>query len=232
MWGRQSPQNDQTAAAYRQAGVILMLPTLRGGNDNPGKLEGMVGEIDDIIAAANHLATLPYVDPERIYLGGHSTGGTLVMLTAAASDQFRATFAFGPVIAASAYGPGFIPVDFQTLPEWEIYIRAPIIWLGSVGQPLYVIEGSVDGNIEDLEMMREESDIPLAQFLTAKRCGSFRRACPQQRSYRQGYRCRGEGWHAGRHYRSGSVRAVPIARDFHVDRVCRRQIPAMPPHPV
>ncbi len=38
-----------------------------------------------------------YVDPRRIYLGGHSTGGTLVMLVAASTDRFRAVFSFGPV---------------------------------------------------------------------------------------------------------------------------------------
>lgn len=44
-----------------------------------------------------HLAHQPYVDPNRIYLGGHSTGGTLALMTAEASDRFRAVFAFGPV---------------------------------------------------------------------------------------------------------------------------------------
>ena len=36
------------------------------------------------------LAAQPYVDPARIYLGGHSTGGTLALLVAECSETFRA----------------------------------------------------------------------------------------------------------------------------------------------
>src|SRR6185503_4915028 len=76
-WSEGSPDNDQSASAFRKAGVIMMFPTLRGGNVDEGRHEFFFGEVDDIHAASNHLANLPYVDPARIYLGGHSTGGTL-----------------------------------------------------------------------------------------------------------------------------------------------------------
>lgn len=55
---------------------MMMFPSQRGGNDNPGKREGFLGEADDILAATDHLEKLPHVDPDQIYLGGHSTGGT------------------------------------------------------------------------------------------------------------------------------------------------------------
>ena len=41
----------------------MMFPSLRGGNDNPGAKEGFLGEVDDVIAAADFLAKQPYVDP-------------------------------------------------------------------------------------------------------------------------------------------------------------------------
>lgn len=56
----------------------MMFPSLRGGNDNPGVKEGFLAEVDDVLAAADFLGKQNYVDPGRIYLGGHSTGGTLV----------------------------------------------------------------------------------------------------------------------------------------------------------
>ena len=44
----------------------MMFPTLRGGNtDIRGRKEFFYGEVDDVHAAANHLARLPYVDPAR-----------------------------------------------------------------------------------------------------------------------------------------------------------------------
>src|SRR5262249_1789835 len=36
VWEPAAASNDQTAAAYRQAGMVMMFPSLRGGNDNPG----------------------------------------------------------------------------------------------------------------------------------------------------------------------------------------------------
>lgn len=73
-----------------------MSPSLRGGNTNPGVKEGFLGEVDDVLAAANYFEKQKYVDPKRIYLGGHSTGGTLVLLVSEGSPRFRAVFSFGP----------------------------------------------------------------------------------------------------------------------------------------
>src|SRR5262245_35711111 len=99
IWKSLPADFDQTswaANAFRQAGIVMMFPTLRGGNDNPGFKEGLFGEVDDVLAASDFLSKQPFVDPQRIYLGGLSTGGTLVLLVAASSDRFRAVFSFGP----------------------------------------------------------------------------------------------------------------------------------------
>ena len=56
LWNPGPPENDQTASAYRKAGIIMMFPSLRGGNDNPGTKEGFLGEVDDVLAAADYLA--------------------------------------------------------------------------------------------------------------------------------------------------------------------------------
>ena len=110
--------DEESASPYRQAGIVMMFASLRGGNDNPGVKEGFLGEVDDIVAAAAYLRQQPFVDPDRIYLGGHSTGGTLALLTAEYSDQFRAVFSFGPVSDllghASRYCP-FVMSDAKEL---------------------------------------------------------------------------------------------------------------------
>src|SRR5262249_622571 len=91
-WEDPPPNNDQSASAFRKAGIVMMYPSFRGGNDNPGFKEGFFGEVDDVLAAADYLARQEFIDPERIYLGGHSTGGTLALLAAASTDRFRAVF--------------------------------------------------------------------------------------------------------------------------------------------
>jgi dipeptidyl aminopeptidase/acylaminoacyl peptidase len=163
VWSPAPRSNDQTAGGFRKAGIVMMFPSQRGGNDNPGRREGFYGEVDDILAATDHLAALPYVDPDRIYLGGHSTGGTMVMLVAACSDRYQAVFALGPVAAADHYGGEFLycnPRDQQ-----EVRLRSPMHWLHGVQRPLYVIEGAVDGNWPSIEMMEESNANPQVQFL-------------------------------------------------------------------
>ena len=51
VWSTAELFNDQTAQQYRDAGIVMMYPSQRGGNDNPGHREGFYGEVDDILAA-------------------------------------------------------------------------------------------------------------------------------------------------------------------------------------
>jgi pimeloyl-ACP methyl ester carboxylesterase len=162
LWEPAPRENDQSAAAYRMAGIVMMFPSLRGGNDNPGRREGFLGEVDDVLAAAEYLAAQPYVDPTRIYLGGHSTGGTLAMLAAELSDRFRAVFAFGAVDDVRGYGGEF--VYHQPGDPKESVLRSPGFWLDSVRSPLFAIEGT-GGNIDPLQAMRTSSTNPLIRFV-------------------------------------------------------------------
>ena len=171
VWQPRSPSDDQTAAAYREAGLIMMFPSLRGGNQNPGRREGFYGEVDDVIAAADTLAKQPYVDPTRIYLGGHSTGGTLAMLVAESTDRFRTVFSFGPVENVGNYGGQFLYHDSSNPRETEL--RSPGRWLNSsVKSPLFVLEG-VTGNIGSLRAMAGASKNPKIRFFPVQGASHF-----------------------------------------------------------
>jgi acetyl esterase/lipase len=179
VWSPAKPNNDQTAAAYRKAGIVMMFPSLRGGNDNPGVKEGFLGEVDDVLAAADFLAKQDYVDPARIYLGGHSTGGTLVLLVAEMSDRFRAVFSFGPADDVRGYPPEFTPFD-KSNPR-EIQLRSPGRWLGSIKSPTYVFEGTVDGNLGSLQTMARASTNPKAHFYAVRGANHFSILAPTNR---------------------------------------------------
>lgn len=166
MWANAPPANDQTASAFRKAGVVMMFPSLRGGNQNPGTKEGFLGEVDDVIAAADFLARQPYVDPSRIYLGGHSTGGTLVLLVSECSNRFRAVFSFGPVDDIRGYGPEFLPFDANTIREAQL--RSPGPWLDAIQSPTFVLEGSKQGNVDSLKQMATRNANPKVQFFEVK----------------------------------------------------------------
>lgn len=171
VWSDAPSSNDQTAAAFRKAGIVLMFPSLRGGNDNPGIKEGFLGEVDDVGAAADYLAKQGYVDANRIYLGGHSTGGTLVLLVAECNPHFRAVFSFGPAADVSGYPAEFLP--FDTSNRREIELRSPWPWLGSIKSPVFVIEGTVDSNLDSLQAMARNSTNPQAHFLEVQGADHF-----------------------------------------------------------
>ena len=157
-WVRGPTGNDQSAQAFREAGVVMMFPTLRGGNRNPGQRELGLGEVDDVIAAADHLAKLPYVDPRRIYLGGHSTGGTLALLVAETTPRFAAVLALGPVGEVGDYGAAYGRVDWRALPPQEQALRSPARWLDSIRSPTYLIEGQKPpGNLSSLTSMCQKA---------------------------------------------------------------------------
>jgi hypothetical protein len=162
-------QTSRAANAFRKAGMVLMFPTLRGGNDNPGYKEGLFGEVDDVLAAADYLSRQPFVDPGRIYLGGLSTGGTLVLLVAESSDRFRAVFAFGPAGVVTGYGAEYLPFDAKD--PREVELRSPLNWLESIRRPVFVFEGVRVGNVEALLAMKRATSNPKLHFYPVRGAG-------------------------------------------------------------
>jgi dipeptidyl aminopeptidase/acylaminoacyl peptidase len=178
-WQEGPPANDQSAAAFRKAGIVMMFPSLRGGNDNPGAKEGFLGEVDDVLAAADFLSKQEFVDPGRLYLGGHSTGGTLVLLVAECSPRFRAVFSFGPVHDVGGYGPEFLP--FDTSNPGELELRSPGHWLSSIRSPVFVFEGTGQGNVAALQLMARTSANPNVHFLPVRGADHFSVLAPTTR---------------------------------------------------
>lgn len=155
VWSYPDWDNDQTASAFWTAGVLTMYPSFRGGNGNPGYYETLFGEVDDIISAYEYAASLPYVDPDRIYLGGHSTGATRALLAAEHTDKFRATFCFGPVDEIKYHNR--TQFTFDTSNQEEHMMRSPIHWLEDVKTPTFIIEG-IDGNSDSVKNIQEKSE--------------------------------------------------------------------------
>jgi dipeptidyl aminopeptidase/acylaminoacyl peptidase len=182
VWSPAPRKNDQTASAFRKAGIIMMFPSLRGGNNNPGKKEGFLGEVDDLVAAVKYLQTQNNIDPTRIYLGGHSTGGTMALLVAEYSTLFRGIFAFGPIDDVSGYGDdsGFLP--FDTSNQNEVRVRSPKYWLSSIKSPTWIFEGDRHGNIESLRSMAQISNNLQAHFLEVKGADHFSILAPTTES--------------------------------------------------
>lgn len=154
---------------FRKAGLVVMCPSWRGQQSNPGRWECFRGEVDDALAALEHVRGLPYVDPSRVYITGHSTGGTMALMVALSTDKVRAAFPLGAKYdirnvtgGEESWGR---PAPFDTSKEEELRARSPIDFIGTIMAPTFAFEGSASPN--DLEA-------PKANELAAKAGRPFR----------------------------------------------------------
>lgn len=84
-----------SAAVFAQRGYVVVLPLRRGfgatGGEfaeytgscsHPDYLGGEQAAAEDVMAAYEYARALPYVDPRRMILAGHSAGGMVALFTA------------------------------------------------------------------------------------------------------------------------------------------------------
>lgn len=168
LWQETSIDNEQSARIYRLEGITMMFPTVRGSaKGNPGFSESFYGEVDDVIAAYEYLSKVKSVDPKRIYLGGHSTGGTLALLCAAAFDKFAGVISLGPT--DTDYG------EEKTVYSWnekERKLRHPINYINTIKVPTYIIEGE-HGNSDSLTALKSENKNPMVNIISIDKADHF-----------------------------------------------------------
>jgi dipeptidyl aminopeptidase/acylaminoacyl peptidase len=131
------------AQPFRDAGFVVMTPLLRGENGQRGTYTLFYDEVEDVLAAADALAGLSYVDPDRIYVSGHSAGGTLTLLAAMTSNRFRAAGAFSgspDQVALCRDQPELAPFDLSD--ERELQMRSPLAFARSFKCPVRIYYGS------------------------------------------------------------------------------------------
>ncbi len=130
------------ARPFREAAYAVMVPLLRGENGQPGDFSLFHDEVDDVLAAAEALSRLPWVDPDRLFVAGHSAGGTLAMLAAMATDKFRAAASFSgsPDQAMSTQDqPERTPFDRASIRE--VRMRSPVAFASSFRCPARLYHG-------------------------------------------------------------------------------------------
>jgi dipeptidyl aminopeptidase/acylaminoacyl peptidase len=134
----------EMAQPFRDAGYVVLTPVLRGENGQPGAFTMFYDEVDDVLAAADYLAQLPYADASRLYLAGHSAGGTLTMLAAMASNRFRAAASLsGSADRIEFVRGGYdraVPFDQSDIREFRM--RSAVAYAGSFKCPVRLFHGS------------------------------------------------------------------------------------------
>lgn len=161
---------DPRGKPFSDAGAVVLYPTYRGTEGNPGAQESFYGEVDDVLAAVAWLSKHERVDPARVVLVGHSTGGTLALLAAASTGGLAGVIAFGPAAQACTYGEKDLRFDVTRPRECEL--RAPVRYLEGVSTPAWIIEGA-SGRSADLEALRQASKSPKLSFVTVANADHF-----------------------------------------------------------
>lgn len=99
------PDDFEAVRPFLDAGFLVMTPSLRGENGNPGDFELLWGEVDDARAAVEWVASQPGVDRNRIYAFGHSIGGGIAaMLSLYPELPLRATGSCGGIYVPETFG--------------------------------------------------------------------------------------------------------------------------------
>ncbi|HWE40403.1 MAG TPA: prolyl oligopeptidase family serine peptidase [Isosphaeraceae bacterium] len=135
------------ADKYRAGGFVVLAPLPRGENQQKGIYTMFYGEVDDVLAATEALAKLPYVDGARIDLAGVREGGTQALLCAMASGRFRSVAAIDPVLDIAAFtkqNRHLVAFDRKVVREFQL--RSPLAYATSLKCParLYVRAGDAD----------------------------------------------------------------------------------------
>ena len=133
------------AAPFLEAGYVLLAPILRGENGQGGTFTLFYDEVDDVLAAGRFLAGQAGVDPKRVYVAGHSVGGTLALLAAQSSRQFRAAASFSGSPDQVIYcrlGIAAEQIPFDVGDPHELELRSPLAFARSFQCPVRMFYGT------------------------------------------------------------------------------------------
>jgi dipeptidyl aminopeptidase/acylaminoacyl peptidase len=146
--GHSFDQGDWDATRpFRDEGYVVLAPMLRGENGQSGSYSLFYDEVDDVIAAAEYLRRQPFVDEKRLYVAGHSVGGTMAMLAAEAYPHFAAAVSISgspdqALFIRNALANRQSEIPFASTDSIEIEMRSPLTFAESFKCPIRIFFGN------------------------------------------------------------------------------------------
>ncbi|WP_320199143.1 alpha/beta hydrolase family protein [Agrobacterium sp. rho-13.3] len=127
---------------YWDAGYVVLLPSFRGENGQKGDYSGFYDETADALAAASYLENLPGIDKDRLFLAGHSNGGTLSLL-ASMARKFRAAVPMSAGVNSWRYFNRYSDeLCFDDANPKEFIMRSSVCFGPSLKCPTLLLRGS------------------------------------------------------------------------------------------
>jgi dipeptidyl aminopeptidase/acylaminoacyl peptidase len=156
-WG-QSWSYRWNPQVFAGAGYVVAMPNPRGSTGYGQKFTDDINQdwggkpYEDIMAVVDHMAALPYVDPERMAAAGGSYGGYMVNWLLGHTDRFKAFVSHAGVfdlrsMAAETEELWFPIWEFHGMP-WEnpeVYAKlSPGSYVKDFRTPTLVLHGELD----------------------------------------------------------------------------------------
>jgi dipeptidyl aminopeptidase/acylaminoacyl peptidase len=132
----------EMAHPFLEAGYAVVTPSVRGENGQAGTYSMFFDEVSDVLAVTDYVRSQSWADQRRIYLAGHSAGGTLAMLAGLASAHYRAVAPFSgspDQLLLAKRLPKLVPFDEKDPAEYEI--RSPLSYATSFKAPARLFVG-------------------------------------------------------------------------------------------
>jgi dipeptidyl aminopeptidase/acylaminoacyl peptidase len=153
-----------SASVYlAQQGYVVITPDYRGSSGYSrewatGVHMGLgISDAADVLASADYLKTLDYVDPDRIGVWGLSYGGYLTLQVMNQDPLlFRCGINVAGVVDWATYGAGYTTPRLGTPVENPQIYRdsAPIYHMENLARPLLVLHGTNDRNVQFRDSLR------------------------------------------------------------------------------
>jgi len=152
-WEAFHPQLLVMAHRLAEAGYVVVAPMYRGSGGAPGRDEMGGAELDDLLNLRPVLASLPGVDPARVYLYGESRGGMMVYQGLRSGFPARAAAVFGAFtdldgMLAAPKGMEMArkiwPQELEKDRPGLVERRSALRWPEHISAPVLIMHGGAD----------------------------------------------------------------------------------------
>lgn len=132
------------AVPFVSHGFAVLIPSWRGENSNPGDFEMCYGEVDDLVAAIDYMASRKKIDKGSIFAAGQGVGATTVMLAAELSPHLRKAAACGGRPDMFEAGEAYEHAPFDQRNAEERLMRSPQQFVDDLKCPMLLLYGDKD----------------------------------------------------------------------------------------
>ncbi len=144
------------------SGFVVIAPQYRGSDGGEGRDEIGGADVDDVRNALLLAKSLPYIDPNNLFMYGESRGGMMTYQAVRDALPINAAAVFGAftdleIMNQSPYVQKVIPQiwpDYETHKDEIIRRRSAKYWPDKLSIPLLIMNGGADQQVDPMQPLQ------------------------------------------------------------------------------